>query len=61
MNIRSFFIKKISDQNSTVDVVSEPLTSKNSIVSEQVNSKLSCSMSINTLPTLAAACEINHT
>jgi len=55
MDIRLFFNKIKSD------LLSEPLTSQNSSVSEQDSSDPECSTSINMLPTLACVCEINST
>lgn len=51
MDIRSFFIKKKkSDENSTVDLVSEPGTSKNALVTTEP-----------TVPTLATSHEFSYT
>lgn len=56
MDIRSFLIKKKSDEDNASAVL-ESHTSKNTSVSAQVNSNPECSKSINTVPTLT----INYT
>jgi hypothetical protein len=56
MDIRSFLIKKKSDEDNASAVL-EPHTSKNTSVSAQLNLNKECSTSINTIPTLT----INYT